>query len=90
MEAGPRHDLGRGFRARLQHEIVAIDEAQPGGFHAEERGRGVHDVIEDLLAVLDGSEPASDVVEDLEPASLLGLTVTSRARGGPTSHKPPT
>ena len=82
VQAGAGHDLGRGLGARLEHQIVAVDQPQPRGVGREQRHRRIHDEIQDLLAVGDGGEAPGDVVEDLEAAALLSLAVGCLARTG--------
>ena len=64
------HDGGGGQRARGDHEVVPFQEPDARRLHAQEVQGLVDETREHALAVAGGGEPAGDLVEHVEAATL--------------------
>ena len=80
------HDGGGRFGAGSDDQVVAVAQPKPRAFDLEQRRRRIHDEIENLPALLDGREPAGDVVENLEAAALAILCAVRMRRRRAFGH----
>ena len=67
LEPRPGHHAAAGLGPGADHQIVAFQQAEAGGFRADEPGGLVDDDRQHFLGIVNGGQPARHVVEHLEP-----------------------